>query len=333
MTAMPPTKGHRNLIQFAAELADTVEVILCTQPEEPFVQERYDALTQAFRGDTRVNIHRIHKALPQEPEDDPGFWEMWVGFLEQFGLQSSDYIVASELYGIELAKRTGATFMPYDIGREIEYTKATNVRYDLYPHFNSVLPEFQPILRQTVTIFGSESVGKSTLTQMLATHYDSVGLPEWARPYLEAVGNTITTERMTNIWHGQAALQDQAQQLRDTPFIFQDTDLFSTVGYWSMWDYESMPQGLLDDARARKSDLYIIPRCNIPFEEDPLRYGGDDRETDDEYWISLCEREGLNYVVLDHFARRERVTEATNELDRLIYKSGKRLRYERVGNS
>ena len=37
MTAMPPTKGHLSLLNYAANLDVTsVEVILATQPGEPF---------------------------------------------------------------------------------------------------------------------------------------------------------------------------------------------------------------------------------------------------------------------------------------------------------
>jgi hypothetical protein len=41
---------------------------------------------------------------------------------------------------------------------------------------------------------------------------------------------------MTAIWKGQLALQRQAfESTVDAPFIVQDTDLFSTVGYWDNW--------------------------------------------------------------------------------------------------
>ena len=81
-------------------------------------------------------------------------------------------------------------------------------------------------------------------------------------------------------------------------YNIQDTDLFSTVGYWELWDKDSMPQELLESARLRKSDLYVILSSDIPFEPDPLRYGGTVRETTDQYWIDLCEREGLPYVYI-----------------------------------
>ena len=46
---------------------------------------------------------------------------------------------------------------------------------------------------------------------------------------------------------------------------------------------------------------------DIPFEMDKLRYGGHERESNDEYWLSLCEEFGLNYVYItdENFIMRD----------------------------
>lgn len=332
LTAMPPTKGHLQLIRFAETFAH-VEVIINTQPDEPFVWERVTAIVKATRG-MDVHVNHIHKELPQEPEGNEGFWDMWHGFLKSFGIQPGDYIVASEMYGQTLADIAGATFIPYDIDREIVPGRATRVRKDWVNNFPLILPEFQPELRRTITIFGAESVGKTTLTRGLAEGTAAWAVPEWARPYLEHVGPELSTEKMTNIWMGQRGIQDATQQLTDRPLIYQDTDLFSTIGYWDMWTdkFGKVPQKLLIDAVARKSDLYLIPRSNIPFEADPLRYGGDQREGTDEYWINLADTWGLNYRVLGETDRMLRIFEAHEHINEHIAETAGLIAYTRVGS-
>jgi HTH-type transcriptional repressor of NAD biosynthesis genes len=307
LTALPPTKGHISLIDFADQLSDyEATVIVSTQPGEPWAFERAAAI-RAWRvfGDDFIHMH---EKIEQNP-DAPGFWDMWRDILVDAGFKPGDYIVASEHYGLKLAEVVGGVFMPYDIDREILPIKATPVRNDPFTYFRDIAYTFQRYLRRTVTVFGAESVGKTTLSHRLAGTY-AHWIPEWARPYLETVGNDITTQSMTNIWHGQAALQRHAHDtFFDKPYIVQDTDLFSTVGYWDFWNMAT-PAGLVEEAIELKSDLYFIPQSNIPFEPDPLRYGGDKREASDEYWIDLCKRYDLNYHVLTSDTKEGRLNEA-----------------------
>lgn len=328
MTAMPPTKGHLHLIQFASGLASTVNVIVATQPDEPYAAERITALREAAKALPGVIIHQIHKTLPQEPEGG-GFWDMWADFLHMFGFRAGDYIVASEMYGAKLAQVVDGHFMPYDVDRELYSAKATFVREAPRTYFDWILPEFQPVVRQTITMFGAESTGKTTLSRTMAGLMSGHWAFEYARPYLEKVKNEVTDATMRDIWRGQLALQRHMQLLQDKPFIFQDTDLFSTVGYWDFWTGDT-PTPLKVDAINNKSDLYIITQSNIPFEPDPLRYGGDKRESKDQFWIDLCEDYELNYVVLTSDNLADRVEE-TREIVRNHFDENVKLAYDRKG--
>ena len=172
-----------------------------------------------------------------------------------------------------------------------------------------MLTEFQPYLRKRVTLFGAESVGKTTTTRRLEDRGLAIAQPEWARPYLElsAVGPEVTAEKMHTIWQGQLAQQQAAEAIaarRRRPFIAQDTDLFSTVGYWLLKGAEfgepDVPTALWADAADNASDLYVIlGQDAVPFAPDPLRYGGDRRESADEFWIDLCESAVLPWVLVD----------------------------------
>lgn len=336
MTAMPPTKGHLRLIEFAALLSERAEVILCTQPGEPFTAWRMTALLKATEHMPNVHFNLIHQELPQEPEGHEGFWDMWAAFLRMFGFEKGDYIVASEDYGKRLAEEVDGRFMPYDIDRELYPCKATQVRKDPWHHFDKILPEFQPQLRQKITIFGAESTGKTTLTRGVAASLDMPYLFEYARPYLEHGTNEISTQTMTEIWQGQLALQKQESIYLDKPVVFQDTDLFSTVGYWEMspWSIagqNKVPSKIIDDAYSVESDLYIVLLSNIDYEPDPLRYGGDHREITDEKWIDFCERYGLNYVILDTPFRPARKEKVWGLAEKLFWEQAEKLSYQRIG--
>jgi nicotinamide riboside kinase len=120
--------------------------------------------------------------------------------------------------------------------------------------------------------------------------------PEWAREYLELVGPKLTPEKMAAIHRGQAALQKVSLEYPG-PITIRDTDLFSTIGYYRILGWE-VPEQLVRDALALKSDLYIVLPDDIPFKEDPLRYGGGKRESTIQFWVDILEEFGLSYEVL-----------------------------------
>ena len=80
----------------------------------------------------------------------------------------------------------------------------------------------------TITIFGAESVGKTTLARQLAEALDGEWVQEFARVYLEATGQDVTPDSMRAIWRGQAGLQ-RLPHKKPARYVIQDTDLFSTV--------------------------------------------------------------------------------------------------------
>lgn len=337
LTALPPTQGHLHLIRFAASVRDgherpAVKVLVCTQPDEPFCAERVQAVEAAIDADLRDRVHVLHHSSPiqQVPDggDDHEFWRMWTRVLQGCGLRAGDFLVASELYGVELSKYSDTRFIPYDLDRTVYRCDATSVRADPLGQFRQMLGTFSRLLTRRVTFFGAESTGKTTLSAAVADSLESYLLPEWARPYLEAVGPEVTDAAMHDIWCGQRALQESVERLAPRPFVLQDTDLFSTLGYWEMYDPDHVPPTLVDDAMTTRSDLYIVCPCNIPFAPDPLRYGIDRRESSDEYWIDLLERHELPYVVLTSADHPTRVRQATElVLDLFDHRC---LAYERI---
>ncbi len=337
MTALPPTYGHLDLIQFAGNLkVDRVVVLLNTDPAEPMVQERYLALGEATRklGDKFVVLWQ-NETVQQEATgpDDQAFWDDWRINLVRFGFRPGDIIVASEPYGVRLAKELGGGFMVYDRDRWVRYTKGTSARNSPFGQWNSILPEFRRYLQKRVTLFGAESTGKTTLTEALAVEYNSSGIGatklfEWARPFLEMTGPEVTVSAMYDIWEGQLALQRSTYQNALNPLVLQDTDLFTTIGFWEDWDPKSCPREIYPDAWDTQSDLYLITKSNIPFEHDILRYAGDERQTDDQFWVDICKEHGLNYVVLEEQSLADRIGEAMDAISPLLANP---LQYKRIG--
>lgn len=305
MTALVPTVGHKYLIDFAKNLigwGNKVHVIVGTLDREPVDgNKRFNAFVHEYMHDRNVVLHHLHRDVPQEPSEHTDFWAVWRDIVREFvEAEPDDYFVTSELYGIDMARVLGCQFMPCNRYRETVPVKGTSVREDLLGNFEYILSTFQPYLRKTVTVFGAESCGKTTMTRWLSTVLDGHFVPEWAREYLETVGSEVTDERMRAIVAGQSAVQRTARTLLNKPFIFQDTDLFSTVGYYRLCGGGTDRDLDLAEylAKQQKSDLYIVMNDGIPFEADQLRYGVDKRESKTQFWIDILEEFNLPHYVV-----------------------------------
>ena len=301
MTAMPPTVGHAALIRFAHSLGWPVNVIVHAQPGEPMVTARMASVCRHVDKnypDSGVKMMGLHTDRDDDPEGN-GFQEYWNNLMRyRIGVQPGDIICSSEPYGKWLAEATGATFIPFDRDRIFQKVKATNIRDEVPWDLSDIMPEFRQYLRAEVVVFGAESCGKTTAVEAITGIWDKTD--EWARPYLEMVGPEITREKMLTIVDGQGALEHTSREMSTAAAIVRDTDLYSTLGFWQSPGYEFLgepPSSLF--LNARKADLYIImPSDRIDFHADQIRYGGDKRETNDQYWIDLCKKNHLPYVVM-----------------------------------
>ena len=148
MTALVPTLGHKYLIDFAKNLLgwnDKVYVLLGTMDREPVAGElRFDALVEEYQHDRSVVLHRVHGDLPQQPDEHPDFWDVWRDVVRELvDVEPDDYIVASELYGMDMARVLGCKFMPCNRYRETVPISGTEVRSNLLKNFEYILPSFQ----------------------------------------------------------------------------------------------------------------------------------------------------------------------------------------------
>ena len=85
-----------------------------------------------------------------------------------------------------------------------------------------------------VVLFGPESTGKTTLSEQLARHYNTVWVPEYARDYLQEKWNnerkTCEPHDLLPIAEGQMRLENRLTK-KATKILVCDTDLLETKVY------------------------------------------------------------------------------------------------------
>ena len=127
-----------------------------------------------------------------------------------------------------------------------------------------------------VVITGPESTGKSALSASLSEHFKTSYVPEYAREYLQLKKGDYTQEDLTNIAERQIKSEDEYQR-NNIGLIICDTSL-EVIRVWSEWKYGSCDRFIIDNAKARTPDLFLLLKPDLPWQPDPQRENPDDRD-------------------------------------------------------
>ena len=125
-------------------------------------------------------------------------------------------------------------------------------------------------MTRRIVITGPESTGKSTLCKMLAQHYNTVWVPEYAREHLLKYGVTYTYDDLLTIARKQVSLEDEMTASVKSGLIFIDTNMY-VMKVWCEFVFGRCHQWILDKIAERKYSLYLLCNIDLPWVEDPLR--------------------------------------------------------------
>ncbi|MGN6196168.1 MAG: AAA family ATPase [Ginsengibacter sp.] len=133
-----------------------------------------------------------------------------------------------------------------------------------------------------IVVIGPESTGKSTLCQKLASQYNTLWVPEFAREYLEKNGKEYNYDDLLTIAKGQIDLEEEvSEQLlvkgstlvtdhSSLSHLFIDTDMY-VMKVWAEFVFNKCHNWILNRIAERKYDLYLLCDIDLPWIEDPLR--------------------------------------------------------------
>ncbi|BDA79963.1 transcriptional regulator NadR [Leptospira kobayashii] len=206
---------------------------------------------------------------PQEPHEHPDFWNIWKQTILKHSPAKIDIIFTSEHYGDPLAEILNTKHRLIDIERKTFPISASKIRNapSLYWDF---IPEIErPYFLKRIVITGSESVGKTTLSEKLAEQFQTNWVPEYAREYLEEKKRFVIREDIPYIAFGH--LKSEIEFAKNANrILFLDTDLLTTKIYSEHY-FDFCPEWLKDSAYQLQYDDSLFLDIDVPWEEDPLR--------------------------------------------------------------
>ena len=140
-------------------------------------------------------------------------------------------------------------------------------------------------------ITGAESTGKSTLTEELAKRFGAVGIPEYARTYLESINRPYKYEDVETIARHQI---DLIYLNRQKPLVFFDTCLI-ILKIWFREVYHIVPGWLEEEIPKAGQGTYLLCEPDLPWQYDPLRENPFRREYLSEQYEQELKAAGFTY--------------------------------------
>ena len=170
-----------------------------------------------------------------------------------------------------------------------------------------------------IVINGPESTGKTALAKKLAQHYHTIWEPELARNYVENLQGTYTFQDVCEIANLQIEQEKKYEKVSSNKMVFFDTDLIITK-VWLEYKYNVVPAFLSSRLAEKFIDFYLLCQPDLPWEYDPVREHGDDRE----FFFDWYEREiliqGVPYAIIGGVGE-ERMLNARNAINDFLGKS------------
>ncbi|NDV47257.1 ATPase [Paludibacter sp. 221] len=150
-----------------------------------------------------------------------------------------------------------------------------------------------------IAIIGPESTGKSELTKKMAGHYGAPWVEEYAREYIQQLDKPYDFSDVLAIAQKQVEqeLFYEKEYTGTSEYVFFDTELIITK-VWFEYCYHTTPDFVEERIQKGFFDFYLLCYPDLPWEADPVREHGDDRDFFFDWYKREIEKLGKPYAIV-----------------------------------
>jgi HTH-type transcriptional repressor of NAD biosynthesis genes len=288
--------GHKSLIDFAKSQCDYLYVLLCIGKNDPIDGKiRLGWLLDTFKDNLNIEIRITDIDLPVVPYSSKLISKMWAQYLKET-FPDVNILFTSERYGDFTAEFMNIKHILFDKDRQELPISATKIRNHPLIYWNYIPNIVKPYFVKKICICGTESTGKSVMTEKLAKKFNTNFVPDWGRT-LCANTNECTLDIIRNI--GISHAEDINQKIvSSNRFLFCDTGLNTT----KMYSYFLFNEILKFDnwvEEASKFDLYIFLENDAPYIQDGTRLEKEKRDELRDYQYDYLISLGCNVEIVN----------------------------------
>jgi HTH-type transcriptional repressor of NAD biosynthesis genes len=314
---LPFHKGHEAMISFALNNCDFLSVLVCCDNDENIpgeVRKNWIETTFENVGNIEVKILQYdNRFLPNTSQASLSVSEIWSA---EFKKHYPDYnlLITSEPYGDLVAGFMDIKHIPFNLEKDIYPISATAIRNNLFSNWHYLPAAVKPYFAVKVVILGTESTGKTTLTEQLARYYNCSFVLEAGRELIP--DSTEFTFDDLHLVASEHAKRIDAAMLDDSPLVIIDTDIHITKSYAEFTFDKELP---VDEHiyKINKADLYLYLNNDAPYYQDGTRLNKTDRDLLDQSHREVLADHQIKFVEISGNWQK-RFEQAVSEVSKLI---------------
>lgn len=293
---LPFHKGHEAMIRFALTKCDFLTVLICCSDKETIPAPiRKSWMERTFGNEPRLEFRILDYREEELPNTSVSSREVSRVWSEKFTGLFPDYdvVITSEKYGDYIAEFMNITHIPFDIPRIQVPVSATQIRNAPSRHWQFIPESVKPDYCLKVVILGTESTGKTTLTQNLAKALNAAFVLEAGRDVIPD-SNEFTEADLVNV-ASEHALRIRKAEQASKPLVIIDTDIHITKSY-ARFSLELDFKVQDEVYRANLAQLYLYLNNDVEFVQDGTRLTEEARNLLDLSHRQVLAEHGISYV-------------------------------------
>lgn len=314
---LPFHKGHEAMINFALTQCDLLSILVCCSDKESIDPEtRKNWITETFESSQHIEVKVFNYSEDDLPNTSVSSSEVSRLWSQQFKAIFPDYhlVITSEEYGNYVASFMGIKHVPFDLPREKYSVSATAIRNDLFANWNFLPQSVKPYFAIKVVILGTESTGKTTLSEKLKNYYNCSEVKEAGRDLISN-SNSFEFNDLYLVASEHAKRIDQSVR-GNSPLVIIDTDIYTTLSYAKFLFHRDLQ---IEDQiyQANKADLYLYLNNDVEYFQDGTRLSETDRNLLDASNRSILQENNIAFIEING-NWQQRFDKAVEHIDRII---------------
>lgn len=262
--------GHQKMIEFALTKG-SVTVLVCAETKEKVDgKTRQSWIKETFGDNRNLKVKVFNYSESDFPNSSVSDWEISKKWSEVFNeyFKDENFLVTSEEYGEMLSIIMDINHFMFDEYRENVHISATKIRENLFENWNYLPLSVQKHFALKVVFLGTESTGKTFLTNTLSEFFKSNKVSEAGRDLIHN-SKEFQFEDLEKVL-SEHANRIESQDVLKSFLTLIDTDCYITKSY-SEFIFNKKLVVSDEILEINKADLYLYLTKDAEYIQDGTR--------------------------------------------------------------